>query len=196
MKKIEFVYRELLYNVIEKKKKKTTQLEISKILNLSLSLVNFALKPLVKMNSIKINPRSLEIIDPKKILYYWASIRNVNKDIIYKTRVNKPVSQIESEMPSGVIFAGYSGYKFKFNDVPSDYSEVYVYGNEEIEKRFNKNENVPNLFVLKKDKLMDRYGINHAQLFVDLWNLKEWYAKDFLKDLEVKINGILEQSFD
>ena len=34
--------------------------------------------------------------------------------------------------------------------------------------------------------------ITVAQIFVDLWNLKEWYAKDFLKAMEKKINGLLE----
>lgn len=192
MKKIEYVYRELLYQAIEKNNRKTSQSELSKILGLSLSVVNFAIRNLVKMNAVKINLRSLEIIDPKKILYYWASVRNIEKDIIYKTRINDSVRKIESEMPSNIIFAVYSGYKFKFNSVPADYSEVYVYGDEEIKKRFKEHKNIPNLFILKKDELMDRYKINYAQLFVDLWNIKEWYAKDFLKELEEKINGILE----
>jgi len=193
MRKKEFVYRELLYQSIERKNRKTTQLELSKTLKLSLSMVNFAVAPLVKMNAVKINPRSLEIIDPRKILLHWASARNVEKDIIYRTRVNEPVATIESEMPAGVIFGGYSGYKFKFNEVPADYSEVYVYGDDKlIRRRFRENKNAPNLFVLKKDELMDRYGLTYAQLFVDLWNMKEWYAKDFLKALEERIYGILE----
>jgi len=193
MRKKEFVYRELLYQSIERKNRKTTQLELSKTLKLSLSMVNFAVAPLVKMNAVKINPRSLEIIDPRKILLHWASARNVEKDIIYRKRVKEPVATIESEMPAGVIFGGYSGYKFKFNEVPADYSEVYVYGDDKlIRRRFRENKNAPNLFVLKKDELMDRYGLTYAQLFVDLWNMKEWYAKDFLKALEERIYGILE----
>ena len=95
------------------------------------------------MNAIRINQRSLDIIDKKKILYYWASIRNLEKDIVYKTRVEKPIRKIESEMPEDAIYAAYSAYKFKFKDVPADYSEVYVYSNDlkEIEKRFSKNNN-------------------------------------------------------
>jgi len=194
MKRKELVYRELLYQAIEKGNRKTTQLELSKTLKLSLSMVNFAIAPLVKMNSVKISPRSLEIIDPRKILLHWASIRNVEKDIVYRTRVNEPVQKIESEMPAGAVFGGYSGYRFKFNEVPADYSEVYVYGDEEImKKRFKESKNIPNLFILKKDELMGRYKeITYAQLFVDLWNMKEWYANDFLKALEERINGILE----
>ncbi|MBU0930082.1 MAG: winged helix-turn-helix transcriptional regulator [Nanoarchaeota archaeon] len=193
MKKIEFVYRELLYQAIEKKNRRNTQLELSRILDISLSTVNFALGPLVRMNAVKINPRNLEVIDPKKILYYWASIRNLEKDIVYKTRVNEPVNKIESEMPPDIIFGAYSAYKFKLNDVPADYSEVYIYADEDIIKKRFEEKKIPNLFVLKKDILMDRYKeITYAQLFVDFWNIKEWYARDFLKALEEKINGILE----
>lgn len=192
MKRIEEVYREILFQSMEKKNNSMTQSYIANALSMSLSIVNLALKPLKRMNAIKINQRSLDIIDKKKILYYWASIRNIEKDIIYQTRVDKPVRKIEAEMPADVIYAAYSAYKFKFKDVPADYSEVYVYSDDilEIEKRFPENKKTPNLFILKKDKNMDKATI--AQIFVDLWNLKEWYAKDFLKAMEAKLNGILE----
>jgi hypothetical protein len=144
------------------------------------------------MNAIKIKQRGFDVIDKKKVLYYWASVRNLEKDVIYKTRVEEPVRKIESEMPSNIVYAGYSAYKFKFRDVPSDYSEVYAYSDnlEDIKKRFPGKKGNPNLFILKKDKNMKNMTI--AQIFVDLWNLKEWYAKDFLNAIEVKINGLLE----
>ena len=194
MKKIELVYREILFNAIEKKNKKLTQAYLAKALAISLSTVNLALKPLVKMNSIKIKKMGFDIIDIRKILYYWASIRNIDKDIVYKTRVEEPIKEIEKQMPDNIIFTAYSAYKFKFNDVPADYSEVYVYGTEEIKKRFKENKNNPNLFVLKMDNEIERYGkiTTLANSFVDFWNLKQWYAKDFLKALENKIGRFLE----
>ena len=177
---------------MEKKNNTLTQSYLAAALNVSLSIVNLALKPLRRMNAVKIKQRSFDIIDKRKILYYWASTRNIEKDIIYKTRVEKPVRKIESEMPPDIIYAAYSAYKFKFKDVPADYSEVYIYSDniKEIEKRFPKNNKTPNLFILKKDRNMKRITI--ANVFIDLWNLKEWYAKDFLTAMEAKINGILE----
>jgi len=66
---------------------------------------------------------------------------------------------------------------------------------EEIKSRFKLTEeenNVenPNIFILKKAKKDNEYGKTNTigQIFVDLWNLKEWYAGDFLKALEEKIN--------
>lgn len=192
MKRIEEVYREMLFQSIEKKKDNLTQSYLADALNISLSVVNLALKPLRKMNAVKVKKRSFDVIDKKKILFYWASIRNIEKDIIYKTRVDKPVKKIESEMPADIIYGVYSAYKFKYKDVPADYSEVYIYADnkKEIQKRFPKNDKTPNLFVLKKDNNMKE--MTKAQLFVDLWNLKEWYAKDFLNAMEERLNGILE----
>jgi len=192
MKRAEEIYREILFQSMEKKKNNLTQADIANALNISLSIVNSSLKPLTRMNAIKIRRRGFDVIDKRKILYYWASTRNVEKDIIYKTRVESPVKKIESEMPKDVIYSAYSAYKFKFKDIPADYSEVYVYSSDikEIEKRFSENNKNPNLFVLKKDINMKEITI--AQIFVDLWNIREWYAKEFLKAMEEKVNGLLE----
>lgn len=144
------------------------------------------------MNAVKITKMNFKIIDVRKILYLWASIRNIEKDIIYNTRAEMPVIEIERSMPD-IVYGAYSAYKFKFKDVPADYSEVYVYSDEkeleELKKRFPKNEKNPNLFVMKKDSNMEKYSRTGAiaQIFVDLWNLKHWYASDFLKALEERL---------
>ena len=192
MKRTEEAYREILFQSMEKNNNNLTQSYLANALKMSLSNVNSSLKPLLQMGAIKINKRSFDVINKEKIIYYWASIRNIEKDIIYKTRIEKSMAKIESEMPNDVIYGAYSAYKFKFKDVPADYSEVYVYSNnvKEIEKRFPKKDKNPNLFVLKKDGNLKEITI--AQIFVDLWNLKEWYAKEFLKAMEEKINGLLE----
>jgi len=194
MKKTEIVYREILYNAIEKKEKNFTQLALSKKLNISLSIVNLAVKKLERLGAVKISLRSFNVIDTRKILLFWASIRNLEKDIIFKIRVEAPVREIERIMPD-VIFTAYTAYKLKFNDIPADYSEVYTYADksdvEEIKKRVSKlktSNNNPNLFILKKDSSMCLYkSIPIAQIFVDVWNLKEWYAKEFLNALQKKL---------
>ena len=195
MKKQEAVYREILYNVIEKRENNFTQLEISKKLGISLSIVNSAAKRLKEMGAVKVMQRSFKVLDPKKILYLWASIRNLEKDIIFKTRVEMPVREIEQIMPN-IIFTAYTAYKLKFDDVPADYSEVYVYATDKelevIKHRLsNMTETNPNLFILKKDKALELYDIiPTAQIFVDLWNLREWYAKEFINALEKKMEGL------
>lgn len=194
MKKIEAVYREILYRAIEAKEFNLTQSELSKKLNISLSMVNRAVKKLHAMGAVKIGQRSFHILDTKKIMYVWASVRNLEKDVVFEARVELSVREIEGMLPD-VWFTAYTAYKFIYNDVPADYAEVYVYADEkelkEIKKRIGTvkhSEKNLNLFVLKKDANMNLYKrIPLAQLFVDLWNLKEWYAKDFIKALENKM---------
>ena len=182
MKKIELVYNEILEKFENNRNKLTSQAEIARTLSISLSTVNHALAPLKRMGAIRIKKNGFEIVNAKKILYLWASIRNLEKDIIFKTRVEKTVTDIEKNMPSDILFGAYSAFKYKFKDAPADYSEVYIYADNlnEIKKRFNSNNDRPNLFVLKKEIKK----ITLALIFVDLWNLKEWYAKDFILNFE------------
>ena len=187
MKKTERVYNYILEQALEKKRRALTQAEIAKALGVSLSIVNAAIGHLRKMGAVRVKPRGFDVVDARKILYFWASVRNLHKDIVYSTRADRPVGEIEKAMPPGIVYAAYSAYKIKFKDVPADYSEVYVYAGKEIEqikKRFPASKNRPNLFVLKGE--LDRMTV--ATIFVDLWNMTEWYAKDFLTALEAKIH--------
>ena len=189
MKKVELVLRELLYLAFEEKTRKTTQAHLASRLRVSLSTVNLAISHLRKMNAVSIAKRSLTIVSPKKILYYWASIRTLDKDVLVKTRVGGDVADIEKSMPSDVVFGAYSAYKLKFHDQPADYSEVYVYASnpEDVLQRFSPKQGPPNLIVLRKECPT----MTLAHLFVDLWNLREWYAKEFLNSLEEKLDGLL-----
>ncbi len=183
MKKSELVYKELLYQSLEQHTPRLTQLGIATKLHLSLNTVNTALAPLRSMGAVRINSRSLDIVSVRKILLYWASVRRLDKDILYQTRVEAPVADIEKQMPADVLFTAYSAYRFRFGSAPADYSEVYVYAAvPEMERRFPPAKGPPNLFVLRPVP----GEVTAAQLFVDLWNLKEWYAKAFLDEWEKK----------
>jgi len=91
------------------------------------------------------------------------------------------------------IFTAYSGYKYKFNDSPTDYNEIYVYSEiDPIKKRFPQNKfKLNNIYILKIDSYIQKRsqkGIAPLSLiYVDLWNLNTWYANDFLKELEKKL---------
>ena len=199
MKKAEEVYREILFRAMEKNEFILTQSELSKKLNISLSIVNLAVKKLNSISALKIQQRSFHILDIKKILYLWASVRNLSKDIIFQARIEAPVREIERVLPN-IFYTAYSAYKFRFKDIPADYSEIYIYGDEKdleiIKKRISdlkvsleKPGIKPNFFVLKKDISLNLYAeIPLGQIFIDLWNLKEWYAKDFINAFENKIS--------
>ncbi len=191
MKKVELIYKEILDEAIERKNRAMTQIGIAKKLKVSISTVHHALKPLKKMNAVNVKQRMFQVTEPKKILYYWASIRNPEKDVVYKTRAKGTVKEIEKNMPPSIVYAAYTAYKIRFKDAPSDYSEVYVYGDENTRERYPEEKGPANLIVLKKDESMGKIT-SIAHTFADLWNIKSWYAKEYVKALEEKIDGLLE----
>ena len=177
--------------ILELLKGAKTQKEIAQRLGISLSTVNNAMEPLERIGAIEKKKFGLKLSDKEKALTYWASIRNLQKDIIYATRSGLPVGKIEKNMPSGIAFTAYTAFRLRHAQVPADYSEVYVYAEhgelEEIEKRFPLQKGPPNILVLKKEKHMDWQIAPDELVFVDLWNLKEWYAKEFLRALRQKM---------
>ena len=187
-KKMEWVYREILFQVLEKGQGFLSQSSISRRCGVSIGNVNKALKPLESMNCIEKKPRGFLVLNPKKILLYWASVRNLQKDIVYQTRSENPVEEIEKEMPP-VIFTAYSGFRFRFREIPAEYSEVLVYSEKErIMARFPPTRGTPNITVLKPDSHLKKFRqAPVGQLFVDLWNLNTWYANDFITVLEERI---------
>ncbi|MDP1689792.1 MAG: hypothetical protein Q8L52_01115 [bacterium] len=197
MKKIETIWHHLLWLSLEKREFKHTQKKIAEYFGYSLSTVNLAVKQLALVGAIDIRGKFFIINDAKKILLYWATHRNIQKSIIYETYVDQSVQEIEGLISFDAIIGGYSAVKYILKELPSDYSKVYFYIDEEkieeVKKRFPKSANTSNLIVLKAYSKQDVYGKSTSlpQTFVDIWNMNDWYAKDFLQELERKIDGLL-----
>lgn len=182
MLKIEYIWRELLDRVIKKRSPDFTITELAKKYTLSTSVVNHALIPLRNLNIVKINKTSSKVIDWERLLFFWATRRNLKKEIIYSTFSPLPVYDREGLMPPEVIPTGYTTFRYLLNKTPADYDHVYFYSKkiEKIVMRFPISKRPPNIFILKPDPyLLKTKKLSLAQLFVDLWNLPEWYAKDF-----------------
>ena len=192
MKRVERVYCELLEKIIQDHINKTTQKQLSKDCDVSIGTVNYALEPLSQMGIIEKKQRSFKTINPKKLLLYWASTRNLTNEIIYTTFSKENTRKIENMLPP-CIFTAYSGYKHKFNDAPADYREIYAYSDVAlVEKRFPQvKSNLNNIFILKTDSYIEKRSEKGVAplslLYADLWNLNTWYANEFLKELEKKM---------
>ena len=188
MLKIETLWHHLLWSALEKGEFQLTQKSLADYFGYSLSTVNLAVKKIEEAGSDK---------DIKRLLYYWATHRNFKKDIIYKTWVDEPVLEIEGLIPDGAILGCYTAAKNILSEPPADYSKVYFYFDEDkldiVKKRYPPAKGNNNLFVLKTYSKQIDYGniTTLPQTFVDLWNLSDWYAKDFLEALERKIDGLL-----
>jgi len=195
MKKTEIIWRELLYSALEKGERRFEQKALAQKFGFSTSTVFQALKVPRQMGAVRVTGRFFIFEDPEKLLYHWASVRNLEKDIIAAFRAEESVWEIESKMPPEVIFGAYSSVRMTLATPPADYDKVYVYANEteRIKERFGTQKGIPNLFVLKPDEFLPKYGqrTTLAQTFVDLWNLKDWYAKEYVKAIKEKIDAVL-----
>jgi len=188
-KKTEWIYREILYQALEQKQHRFTQNALAKRCDVSIGLVNKALAPLADINAIEKKPRGFIILNPKKAILHWASIRNLRKDIAYQTHSAKQAAQIEKEMPP-CLFTCYSGFSRRFGRAPADYGEVFVYADPSIVKeRFPPKAGKPNVIVLKTDAHIRNFKVVPlGQMFTDLWNAGTWYAEEFLKALEAELD--------
>jgi len=130
MLKKELIYREILFQVLEKRQFVFTQKELAVQFGFSLSTIFNALTTLRETGAILVTGRNFTVVDAEKILYIWATERRLSKEIIYQTFVLESVGKIEGRMPAGVVFGAYSAYVLKYQDAPADYGRVYVYADE------------------------------------------------------------------
>lgn len=194
LNKKEIILREILYRCFSDGVLVFTQKELAEKFKISLSTVNHALKSPRASGAIVVTGRNFRVQDKEKLLLLWASHRQLQKDIMYTTRVEEHASAVEGRMPAGVIFAAYSAYRQRHGHAPADYDVVYVYSDHEhlteLKRRFPPVKGNANLFVLAADPRLASYGgtTPDVQTFVDLWNVPQWYAKDFLTALRKKLN--------
>ena len=193
MTKKEIIWREILHQTITNKKIAFTQKGLARDFGFSLSTVFNALKIPRQIGAIKVTGRNFKMADAEKFLYLWATVRNLEKEIVYQTNADASPKEIEGAMPPGVIFACHSAYSQKYGEMPADYDKVYIYATSaqlaEIKKRFPFKNGYVNLIALRADSVLEKFGDTtpDVQTFADLWNLREWYAKEFLNALKQKL---------
>ncbi len=191
MRKIEYIWRELLIKTIDLRQPEFTLTELADRFHLSTSMVSHALVPLRELKMVKIGKIRSEIVDVERLLYFWATRRNYQKDLIYQTYSPESISEIEASMPGNMIPTAYTACMQLFQIQPADYAVVYYYSSDknEIVKRFPPNSRHPaNIFIMKPDPFLQKSKtISQAQVFADLWNLPEWFSRDFRQILLEKI---------
>lgn len=200
------VYRQIAETLLRDRKSRFVERELARELGISPDTVSNAIAPLKRIGAATVYRRYFEVHDLNKLLVFWAVGRRLERDIVYRTWVEtQSISSVEDHMPDGTAYTCFSGYSRWFSGPAADYSEVYVYATEqalaEIRKRFPEREFSKgveryNLFVLRPDhalaKIIDDGKQEHgsaplSQIYVDLWNLKQWQAAEFLKRLEPRI---------
>ncbi len=197
MKKIEFIWRHILYKTIEERVTSYSQQDLASFFGISSSTVHLALKPLRALGAVHVRGRGFEVVDAEKMLYHWANHRRLEEDIKHRVRVGFPIREIEGFLPEGTIPTAYTAVSERVGEPPAEYDKVYCYhANPQIVMdRFRQDiiPGPPNIFVLESDIWMKNYGekITLGQLFVDLWGISDWYAKDFGLVVKGLIDGLL-----
>ncbi|MBA7598584.1 hypothetical protein ES703_05602 [subsurface metagenome] len=193
VKKVDRVLREILYRVYERNESFMSQKSLAQTCGLSMDTANRLVAKLNQFRAIEKKPLGFRVVDPKKILSYWASTRNLASDVVYSTYSPDSVSKIESELPPGSIFTAYSGYRLKFKETPTHYEEIFVYADpDEVRRKFPESEvERRNLFVLRQDPHLGRVGKDGvatlAQLYIDLWQIGGATADRFILELEKRL---------
>lgn len=195
MTKKEVIWRDILVQSRQKKTTIFTQKELSDKYGFSLSTVFHALKIPRQAHIIHVSGRNFRLDSYEKLLFLWASYRNLVKDTYHQVLINGGVKEIEAMVPSQAVFGLYSAFSFAYSASPADYDHVYVYldpvFSAEIKERFTQSmikRGDPNLFLLTPDPWLKQYEtMPPEQIFVDIWNAQEWYAKDFLEALKEKL---------
>lgn len=197
------IYREILARKRTAGHIRFTQKELAQTLGISTSTVFHALKTARDTSIIRVTGRFFVLQDYRKLLYLFATERNLTKDIADSWHLEGSPFDIESVMPPGVRFGLYSAARFFFPTMPVEYDHVYIYARTEdiesvrlrveqfIPKDGNEKKGSKNFFIITPDPLFSRYAHPlFEQIFADVWNAPEWYAKDILKACEETIETL------
>lgn len=186
------VWRHLLVLALERECRRSSISELSRELSLAVSTVHQALERPRQIGAMKpASDGGLRLVDPAQLLLLWAGQRCLAHDVVYRTHVRLPVSEIEDRLPEGTVPTAFSAYVRQRgrNDI-ADYEQVVVYGDvARIAAEFPACPGYPNLIVLAPDPLLSRYGCVApvAQVYVDLFNLPSWTAQRFFSVLSRRL---------
>lgn len=196
MKKIETVWCQILYDVLEQNQPRFQQQKLAEKLRLSTSTVNHALKDLRRMGAVRIGGDGGTVSDAEKILMHWSNHRDLTGDTVETLGLGGSVVEIEGLLPPGSVLGGYSAVRQWYGEAAADYSTVYAYhlDPKQIQRRFD---GYPagdtKLVILRLAPMIPirQETTSLAHTFVDLWNITDWMAKDFGRRVKQEIDGLL-----
>jgi len=177
MRKIDRVYREVLHRHYTNGTRFFNQKEIAQTCGLSLGTVNPVITKLEQIGAVERKPLGFRLIDPRRLLIYWAATRDLSKDVIYSTFSPFKLTQIEQVLAQRGVLTAYSAYKRIMRRMPVDYSQVFAYASTAaVERAFRPSaRRKHNIIILAPDEHLLRLSSNGCaplvQVYVDLWQL-------------------------
>lgn len=198
MRKTNWILREILFRVYEQGESFMSQRSVAESCGCSLDAVNRMVSRLEGFGAVERKPFGFRVLQPKKILTYWASTRNLWADLVYSTYSPEPAEEILRRLSGDYLPTSFWGCREKFPDLPP-VERVHVYGPPERARAlFSPKEAEPNLFVFKMDPHLSKVspkGVPLVQLYVDLWQLGEPLAERYLMRVEETLERRVLESF-
>jgi hypothetical protein len=198
MKKIETIWHHILHTALTEQKYKHTQQELAKIFGYSLSTVHHALQIPAAIGAVRKESKFFVLQDFQKLLIYAASMRSLERDILAHIGSVLSVREIEGLALPGSIYGGYTAARQLLSEPPADYDKVYFYVARSDLQRFRErfgaeDSRTANIYALSMPLSLACYGAQTTlvQTFIDVWNLRDWYARDFSQALERRIDELL-----
>ncbi|MEM3434291.1 MAG: hypothetical protein QXP27_08980 [Candidatus Methanomethyliaceae archaeon] len=186
----ELIWRYLLVESRQRQQWRWQQKEVAAMLGFAPGTVHRALFVPRRAGAVAVESRGFRIRDWKKFLLIWAVFRNMSQDRIWQARLKLPPDRVEGQMIPEARFSGASGFKFRYNYIAADYDEVLIYLDEgyldKLKYRFSSHWarfGETTITVLKPDRLLGDI-VPPEQIYVDLWQMSQWWASEFIKALE------------
>jgi hypothetical protein len=195
MKKMEVVWRQIADDILLERKSEFHQFELAAELEMSIGNVNLALTPLREIGAVDVVGKTLIIRDVKKILMFWAAKRS-NLTVIGTFNTPESGTDLLTILPSGITLTSFAGYVASYNDMPAPIDMVRGYVKAEgdtlieLKRRFRevaKDSRIATLVVhpLEYEEVDGGAdSVGPAQLYVDIWNERSFFAADYLRAIE------------
>jgi hypothetical protein len=163
--------------------------------------VNRLVAKLNQFKAVEKKPFGFRVSEPRKVLMFWATTRNLTNDVVYSTYSPDSVAEIEQGMPEKTVFTAFSGFQRKFGRGPIGYEEVYVYSDpDEVKRRFPESRAIKtNIYVMRPDPHLTKTSSDGvpplAQLYVDLWQIGGSPADRYLLELDQSLEAKPVEAF-
>jgi DNA-binding FadR family transcriptional regulator len=199
MKKLDRIFREILYRVYECKELFLTQRALASACRVSRGFVCAAVARLEQLGAIEKKPLGFTVTDPKRVLMLWACTRNLWADVTYSSHVPELARAAEQLVSAGAILTAHAGYYHKFGG-RKELETLFVYGpHEKIRRLIRAHEGeAANFYVLRPDphlsKLSEDGVAPLGQIYVDLYNLGV-AGKPLIHELDRKLESVKMDAF-
>ncbi len=189
---VEVVWRHLLANAREGRRRWKSVTALAGELGLAVSTTHRSLAHPMEIGSVEVGPiDGLQVLDPARLVVLLAAHRHVQRDVTRRWWVAAPATEVEAAVGSSTVVLGGFGAVVAHLGVNriADYNRVLFYGDPKLPWSDGATEREgTEIWVAEPDPWLARYGrvapLAHA--YADLFSMPGWQAARFVEHLDPK----------